>query len=246
MSIVAGIDGCRAGWLCLLGLGRGSVVAAVLATVDDLLKLTPRPRLVLIDMPIGLPDSGPRRCDVVARRTLGRGRFGSVFSAPIRPMLAADTYERACSIGLDVDGRKISKQTWNLVPKIRELDEFVGRAPRSMRIRETHPELCFQAWNDGRAMKHSKKTVAGVAERERLIRKRFGAALDETWNSLLRSADRRGFKRDDLLDAFAALRSAERVAAERRQSSASHTGEPGLTGEPCERDSTGLPMEIVY
>ena len=44
---------------------------------------------VLIDIPIGLSDSGPggRLCDREARQLLGCGRVSSVFSAPARRTL---------------------------------------------------------------------------------------------------------------------------------------------------------------
>lgn len=74
---------------------------------------------------MGLPDAGPRECDQMARARLKHPRASSVFPTPIRPMLDAVTYAQACQIGETTDGRKLSKQTWAIVPKIKEVDQFI-------------------------------------------------------------------------------------------------------------------------
>jgi predicted RNase H-like nuclease len=76
-------------------------------------------------MPIGLPERGPRACDLEARRLLGPGRASSVFPAPIRPVLVATSYDDACQIRLQVEGKKLSRQAWVIVPKIREVDDML-------------------------------------------------------------------------------------------------------------------------
>jgi len=79
-----GIDGCRAGWFCVIlntGDNGSCCVASDARAVGELAAVADS---VLIDIPIGLPDAGPegRLCDRVARQLLGRGRASSVFSAP--------------------------------------------------------------------------------------------------------------------------------------------------------------------
>lgn len=113
MAVVAGIDGCPSGWLCLTkDLATGTVQARILKKISDLLALAPRPEVVMVDIPIGLTDAGPRTCDLDARVKLKRPRSSSVFPAPIRPTLIAATYAQACQIGEAADGRKLSKQSW--------------------------------------------------------------------------------------------------------------------------------------
>src|SRR6266540_5294230 len=89
---VAGVDGCRAGWL-VVHEGHAEVhrdFAAVLAALPD-------DAVVAVDMPIGLVDehvAGGREVDRAARVELGPKR-SSVFSAPPRCALGARTLRDA-------------------------------------------------------------------------------------------------------------------------------------------------------
>lgn len=61
MALVAGIDGCPSGRLCLVkDITKGEVVARILPNISELLNLTPRPDAVMVDVPIGLPNAGSR------------------------------------------------------------------------------------------------------------------------------------------------------------------------------------------
>ncbi|HKJ89435.1 MAG TPA: DUF429 domain-containing protein [Gammaproteobacteria bacterium] len=230
MTVVAGVDGCRGGWLCLWGdPGGRELRGRVLVRIEELLELDPRPEEVGVDIPIGLPASGARACDREARRLLGRSRGSSVFPAPIRPLLEAGSYEEACAIGERVHGRKLSRQAWNILPRVREVDEFLlDVSDRATWIREVHPEVSFALWNRRSPMTHNKKTPAGRAEREALAQKVFGTG----WRAALPAS---GYAPDDALDALAVLWSARRIAAGTALR---------LPDEP-ERDPRGLPMGIL-
>src|SRR6266700_814257 len=81
MLPVAGVDGCRAGWLVVHG-GR----AAVCTDFAEVLTALPDDAVVAVDMPIGLVDEhepGGRAVDRAARARLGAKR-SSVFSPPPR------------------------------------------------------------------------------------------------------------------------------------------------------------------
>ena len=93
--------------------------------IDDLEE--GRLRAVAIDIPIGLPESGPRRADVEARRRVGPRR-NSVFPAPARAVLGATTYAEACARSRQVSGKAISKQLFNILGKIAEVDALVTPA----------------------------------------------------------------------------------------------------------------------
>jgi len=233
MTTVAGIDGCRDGWLCVTkNLSSGACQARILKSIEELRSLEPRPYVIAVDIPIGLTESGSRACDVEARARLKAPRSSSVFPAPIRPVLRARTYAEACSIGQSIDGRKLSRQAWAIVPKIFEVDAFLRReAAGQTWVREVHPEVCFWAWNGGRAMIHRKKSVAGRLEREAIVQSRYEAA-----HAVARTTLRRGtYAHDDLLDAFAALWSAERLAA----------GNALMLPQARRVDTFGLRMEIA-
>ncbi|MBM3997633.1 MAG: DUF429 domain-containing protein [Planctomycetes bacterium] len=233
MAIVAGIDGCPFGWLCLTkDLTTGKIVAVILPTIRALLKLEPRPETVMVDVPIGLTDSGPRDCDLLARSHLKAPRSSSVFPAPVRPTLTATSYAHACQLGVKADGRKLSQQAWAILPKIVEVDSFL-RSDLTLQqwVREVHPEVCFWAWNSNKAMANRKKSSAGKVEREALVKPLYGTAYSAAQASLPRGQ----YGNDDLLDAFSALWTAERFVAGK------HVVLPGTP--PV--DSCGLRMEMI-
>lgn len=211
--------------------GRSITVERV-ETIAELLTGPLAPAIVAVDIPIGLPDAGARECDLIVRRLLGPGRGSSVFPAPIRDVLDAVDYNDACARRLAVDGKKISIQTFAIVPKIRDVDETVRALDTDQRkLREVHPELCFAFLAGGSPARHNKRTREGQAERIRLLEPHFDAALTEAI-TLNRPT---GVAIDDILDAFAALWSAERIYQGR---SVTHPSIPPV-------DRYGLRMEIV-
>ena len=143
-----------------------------------------------VDMPIGLLEHGPRACDVEARRRLGPRR-SSVFPTPLRPMLAATTYAEALAVG------GLSKQAFNLLPKIREVDA-VMTPDKQKQIAEVHPELCFARLR-GQPCAAPKRTPEGRAERVAAL----GVALGRPPS---------GAAWDDVLDACALVETARRLA----------------------------------
>jgi len=184
---VAGVDGCRRGWVVATDYGAVSVAA----TIADVLALDVD--VVAIDMPIGLPDAGQRACDVAARRELG-ARRASVFATPVRACLAATSYDEALARHRATDGRGLSRQAFNLLGKIRELDA-VGPEPR---LHEAHPELAF-ARLLGHVPRHSKRTADGRAERLAALELDAPPACP-------------GAAVDDVLDALALVHTARRIA----------------------------------
>ncbi len=231
--LAAGVDGCRAGWICVTRerVG-GSVGWQRFGTAEALLAQAPRPAVLAIDIPIGLMEQGFRHCDRQARSLLGP-RKSSVFSAPLRAVLEARSWEEACSIRQRIEGKRMSKQAWAIVAKIREVDRLLRKDPKAMPwVREVHPEVSFCAWS-GAPLPYPKKKKPGRNLRRKLVEKHFGrAAIRSVRDSYLKKdvAD------DDILDAFAALWTAERIL---------HGEESTLPGQPP-LDSCGLRMEIVY
>ena len=237
MRTVSGIDGCSGGWLCLnQDMTTGRVHASILSHFGEVLCLNPRPEVVAVDIPIGLPDTGARQCDLEARRWLGR-RMSSVFPAPVRPTLVATSYLHACAIGRATDGRALNQQTYAILPKIREVDELLRKdLCRQNWIREVHPEVSFWAWNGSKPMSYPKKKrtgepALGKAERETLVVPRYGNCYGVAQSVLPPNA----YAYDDLLDAFAALWSAERIL----------TGKAVVIPQKPDLDSCGLRMEIT-
>jgi predicted RNase H-like nuclease len=161
-----------------------------------------------VDIPIDVQDRDERASDRLARKALGWPRRCSVFSSPIRSILGARTWEEACEISSRVDGRRISKQAFAILPKVAEADALVRTDPWARQaFHEVHPELSFARWA-GEPMAHGKKSAAGRQERQKLIAATYGSgAFESMWTSLRGQ----GVKVDDLADAFAALWSATRI-----------------------------------
>jgi predicted RNase H-like nuclease len=235
---VAGLDGCRAGWVLATvrptpsGPGRPRIEIRVIDGLEAVAEDLASGRLAAagIDIPIGLPPRGPRACDVAARRMLGPRR-STVFPAPARRVLAATTYEEACARSRAVNGTAVSKQLFNILPKIREVDRLLARTPSlQAQLFEMCPELGFGVLT-GRPMLHAKRTADGRAERLSALRRPFGDVAD------LVARPPAGAARDDVLDALVGAWTARRFA----------TGtclRLGGVGDIVEIDETGLRMEV--
>jgi predicted RNase H-like nuclease len=159
--VVGGVDGCPGGWLALVECKDGQPKARVFSRFTDLVNALPNANVIAVDIPIGLPEVGARACDEHARRELAQPRGSSVFPAPLRAVLAARSWEEACMIRLRIDGKRMSKQAWGIVPKVREVDALLrGDAKLAARVFEVHPEVSFAAWAGG-PLRHSKKKSPG-------------------------------------------------------------------------------------
>ena len=236
---VAGVDGCRGGWFVILAAVTASsaqplrIVACRCARFRDVLSLPERPVALAVDMPIGLldrPVPGGRACDREARKLLGRARASSVFTPPTRPGLSALAYADVPR----VNGTGMSKESFNILPKIREVDEAVG-APDQKRVFEAHPELAF-ARLAGAPLRHNKKTTEGRRERVRLLWRIFASAFQDPVR-LRREHGAANVAFDDVVDAYVLAHVADRI---RRGSGAR------LPASDPPLDARGLRMEIWY
>ena len=234
MNTAIGIDGCKAGWFYfrfdgeVISYGVTKTLAEILADVEG-------EACILVDMPIGLLESGKteRQCDLDARDALSPGRASSVFPTPCRQALAATSYEEASQINERRLGRKLSRQSYGLIPKIRELDELLASSELARAcIRETHPEVCFWGLLGG-PIEYSKRTRDGFVDRMRLLKLVEPAAEEMIAAAFLVHG---GFDagRDDIVDAFIAAICA-RAADNLR-----------TLPEAPKLDKRGLPMEICF
>lgn len=119
---VSGVDGCRAGWLCVEDC-EGRLTGRIFKSFPELLTALPSASVIAIDIPIGLPEQGKRDCDVSARFHLGRLRASSVFPTSVLGILHEEKYSVANLKHRDIDGRGLSRQAFAILPKIREVNE---------------------------------------------------------------------------------------------------------------------------
>jgi predicted RNase H-like nuclease len=236
---LAGVDGCAGGWIAAFvrPASRDGRIA-VFDRLVDVLAAPECPAVVAIDVPIGLPERvgrGGRAAENAVRPLLG-ARQSSVFSVPSRAAIEALDYAGACRAALATSQppRKVSRQLFNIAPKIREVDAALRAAPAlAARIFEVHPELAFWRLNGERPLDEPKKVKSrpyppGLALRRRLLHHAgLPAALIET-------GPPEGAGVDDLLDALACAAIARRIQA----------GTARPFPDPPPRDSHGLPMAI--
>jgi len=234
---VVGVNGSRAGWLAVALDDSGDWDTQLFPTIDALWADYHRAALILVDIPIGLPDENApqRECDRKARRALSPHRHNSIFPPPSRAALAAAEYEKASDINERITGRRLTKQAWNLAPKIREMDQLLRLNPRARAlIRESHPELCFWALNGEQPLPQSKREADGQAARERLLAEVYPDAriILRVARARFRSSDVRAH---DILDALVLAVTA----------ALGHNDLHSLPESPP-RDAYWLPQEIVY
>ena len=227
-----GIDGCRAGWVAAFQL-EGEPVLAVVKTLAELSPHLSRETTVMIDMPIGLlNDDSSRHCDALARERLRPYRSSSVFGVPPRAVTRISDYPQANALSRELTGKGLSKQSFYLFPKIRELDDWLVSPERQGEWWECHPEVAFAQLNNGVALKASKKSEEGQAERMSFL-----ADLPGVNTALERAREiykRKDLLPDDCIDALVCLLTAERDQHQRI-----------LIPATPDKDERGLTMGIM-
>ena len=222
-AVVLGVDGSRGGWVGAL-LEHDAVELVVAPTIEALLaSVRVTPVVVGIDIPIGLPDSGPRRADVEARRQLPVGRKSSVFPTPVRAAVEAATWQEANEANRRATTKGLSHQGFNLCRKIAEVDAWVRTGP-GVTVLEVHPEVSFAAM--GADTVPSKKRLEGRTVRLAALRA-AGLRLPEVARTPAHDVD-------DVLDACAVAWTARRHA----------TGESRRFPDPPEVFSDGIEAAI--
>lgn len=201
----AGLDGCASGWVCVVLDERGFVSSSLYSDFASAMGGLSSVAAIGVDMPLGLVEIGDREADRAARAYL-KGQASSVFSAPPRPVVGAASYPEALEIARRVNGKGLSKQSFNIVPKMIEVDAFVG----DERLHEVHPEVSFRILNGDEKLSR-KKSWGGVAARLKLLR----SAAIELPDDLGEAGDA-GV--DDVLDAAVAAWSARRIARRKARS----------------------------
>lgn len=230
-----GIDGCKKGWF-IVGLDEyGEASYTILNKIDEFESYLPVAEQVLLDIPIGLRREHPdeRLCDKQARAALQPKRGPSVFPAPSRCALGCDNYEEASKQNRACTGRGLSKQSYAIIPKIREVDQFLQKSTAREKIREMHPEICFWALNNQNAMEQAKKTNEGYEARVALLNKHYSGSRDLI-EMAMQQYKRKDVARDDIVDALVGAVTARNYKLLQQ------------FPEIPDMDEFGLDMEIVY
>jgi len=225
---VAGVDGAMKGWvLACIPIGSSDEASLVRCETFEEVKAIVVElgcSAVGVDMPIGIKLSGSRQLDTEVRKRLG-ARRSSFFPIPSSVVLEATSYEDALKRSQNQIGKGLSIQTWNLVPRIREVRSIIQPEDCDIFF-ECHPESSFVELI-GETLT-SKKTPEGIKQRLDAIRNTV-PTIDTVVEKLPKKC-----KIDDALDAFAAAWSAKRFSQ----------GEAIILGSN-EYDEQGYPLRIV-
>jgi predicted RNase H-like nuclease len=222
--LVLGVDGCKTGWVAVALGGRKHPEAHYLPTIDSLGSLSATAEAVAIDIPIGLPTNGPRGADLLARKLVG-ARRSSVFLAPVREVLEAETHAQATQAAMACTGAGISRQAYGLRNKMLEVERWLRQSPSP--VYEVHPEVSFAVLL-GTPARAGKKTWAGMVERRNAL-EAAGISLDDIdGEATVRAAVH------DMLDAAVAAWTAGRIAS----------GTARSFPDPPELDSSGRQVAI--
>ncbi|WFF72994.1 DUF429 domain-containing protein [Proteiniclasticum sp. QWL-01] len=232
--LAAGIDGCKGKWLGI-ELSEQTYHIHLFDHISEICAFFRETDRILLDMPIGLAESpADRRPEPELRRYL-KGKASSVFNAPCRQALNESDHSTASAVNRKYLGKGLSRQTFNIMPKIQEVDRFLEMNPEwKDRLWESHPEYCFSLLNKGMPIAENKQTSAGALVRLELLTvveprsPRILTTFQELYLKLAR-------KTDDLLDALV-LAVIGRIGLE---------GQTTSLPEPAPRDPQGIPMRIM-
>lgn len=240
---VAGVDWAGGDWLAVVTDGD-EIGWYVREDVDALWESVADFDRVLIDVPIGLPDTEGtlekrEETDSVARTVAGRS--SSVFPVPSRGACEAANdgadYETVADRNREDLEKGLSRQSYYIAAGIGDVDALLRRTESAKEtLMESHPEVCFRGLLD-RQLKHSKTTAQGVGERLEALEGHLddpGAVLGRICRELVdEPAD---VTVDDVVDALGLC-----VVASRPENELRSLPE----GERYD-DSEGIPIRMVY
>ena len=193
-----GVDGCRGGWIAAV-IDNGRLKIEKYTAICDITEKYPTFDEFLLDMPIGLPSNKTdTRPDDIARRLIAP-RTSTIFPVPCKKAIYADAYDERIRENVLALGKSITPLTNAIIPKMREVDEFLcGHIQYKNKIKESHPEVCFAGLN-GSVVMSRKSTSEGLTERLQILRK-YLPQLSET--EIKDNAREYRCNEDDVVDAI--------------------------------------------
>jgi predicted RNase H-like nuclease len=142
--------------------------------------------------------------------------------------------EKADKIHRSIDGSGVNVFSWNLYPRIRDVDtELQKNSQLRDKVYEVHPEISFRALNDDVPIIAAKRNPEGESIRRSLVENHFGAGA---FNEIRKNHYMKYVSNHDINDAFAVIWTAERI----------FNGKAVSIPAEAEFDSVGLRMGIWY
>lgn len=192
-GLAVGVDWKKGKWLAV-EIKDEIIRSREFADISDLCREYESADAILIDIPIGLPESSEEslmRPDSAARQLLG-GRKSSIFNAPFRQIVYAESRSEAWELNRLLNA-KLQPVGLALADAVRQVDRFLQEHENwKNRLLESHPEVAFRILN-GKPLVYSKHTPEGLKERYDILTR---------YNLYIKSLIPDGNKiDDDLLDA---------------------------------------------
>ena len=170
--LVVGVDWMKPYWVAIV-IDNEEISCHHFENIDTLCNKYLDANAILIDIPIGLPDSDTinLRPDSIARNYIDKRRQSSIFNVLPREIIYAKTKSEAWELNRKIDA-KMSIVAEGLRSMTREVDMFLQKNPEwKNKLMESHPEIAFQILNGGIGLSHPKKTPEGQKERLKILKK---------------------------------------------------------------------------
>ena len=130
--VTVGIDWMKPYWLAA-EINGNEVSIRKLTHITEINECYCDADAVLIDIPVGLPESAEEDCsrpDRWARSLLSGNRKSTIFPVPCRQAIGMETYEKASAENERVLGRKLTSQSYGFSKMIRQVDDFLDEIIR--------------------------------------------------------------------------------------------------------------------
>lgn len=199
-GLFVGVDGCKGGWIAA-SINHRELQLYKYADFSELVYDNEHFDGMLVDMVMGLPsniEQYDKRPDGIARKLI-KPRTSTIFAVPARQSVYEPTKEKQKEANLSAIGKVLSEQTIAIIPKMREVDEFLLANEAYLNvIRESHPEVCFARLN-GKVLMTNKSERDGITDRIRVL----SIYLPDISEDFVKvSSKSLGCKQDDILDAI--------------------------------------------
>lgn len=158
-----GIDGCKQGFM----IARLKESNLTFSIESDLTSLLNENDLILIDVPLGCPNSLDEIRPEPMIRPYLKKRASSVFNVPALQCFTSNQYDEVNKINKLILNKGLSRQSFGIMPIIRKVNDFILNYPQ-LNIHESHPELVF-TWLKGDICTYSKHTDEGIQERVEIL-----------------------------------------------------------------------------
>ena len=232
-GIFVGVDGCKGGWITAI-ISNGELSLKKYSDFSKMVFDTAQFDGMLVDMVIGLPSNIEQyeiRPDGIARKIV-KPRTSTVFAVPTRQAVYEFTKDKQKDANLSAIGKGLLEQTIAIIPKMREIDEFLLSNEEYMNvIRESRPEVCFARLN-GEVLMTNKSEKEGITDRVQVLSMYLQNLSEEYVRT---SAKKLGCKLDDILDAVCLAVTANLDAQGRTE----------IIPENPSTDDKGLKMQMV-